>query len=776
MDLTPKYTTLTAEEEIVIPANFQDNSGQLVGGFSATPAELTQGKIKLQGIAERFLIGDATLPLTGTGVFIGWDGETTKNYDFRVGDPSANYIHWDGSLATLTIVGSITATSGSVGGWSVSSTAIYFNGATDALSAGMAPADYPFYAGKKYVDRATAPFRVNTAGDLFASSATITGSITTGFGSTINGTYIDSLDVSKLNAGTITSKSITLAVAGGTGDVKIQAGKTDFTNTESGFILGIDDSDSDKAKFYLGDTNNYINWDGSSLTVLGNINLGGTNITVSAVADIQTALNDVFTAGGGTVYLQAGTYLLTADITIPSGVTLQGINRDTVIIDCNSSYAVKMVGSDNYSTGDVTIADGSSTVTGTSTVWTAGMIGRYIYLYGYWYEITGRTSNTEITIGVPYDGPNLTNSVYMIANPNFHSIVRKITVQNATGAGVISTYSSEPIFDDIQIFNCGTGLDLDYIYAPNMYGSFDSNGVALNMNYCDSFKIDYCAFVNSTVGAGIIMTNCNSSTVFDTGISGNTGNGITLTGCTNITFLSVNSNTNGANGIELVSGNSDLEFISMNADSNVGDGYKLTATTDNITIIGSSITNNGAYGINNAAATNDRCIFSSNVITGNVTASGIDSGTSTIIRGNYGWDDNGTNALLDLVIFSASDNLKFSADTLRIGNSDTYELKKQITVRQGGTVRIKFDLKQSNSGSSAFARIYINEIAVGTEQQSSGATYTTFSQDINIKAFDRIQLYAKDTSGSGSDLYQVKNFRIYYDRAVTTVAGVVDTD
>jgi len=67
------------------------------------------------------------------------------------------------------------------------------------------------------------------------------------FGST--GTYIANLSVEHLTAGSIRSKTVTLAVTAGTGDCYFNAGKTDFTNTQSGFILGIDDSDSDKAKF-----------------------------------------------------------------------------------------------------------------------------------------------------------------------------------------------------------------------------------------------------------------------------------------------------------------------------------------------------------------------------------------------------------------------------------------------------------------------------------------------------------------------------------------------
>ena len=54
----------------------------------------------------------------------------------------------------------------------------------------------------------------------------------------------------------------TLTLTGSSGDIYINAGKTDFDNLENGFILGLDYSDSDKAKFFLGNSTKYLNWDG----------------------------------------------------------------------------------------------------------------------------------------------------------------------------------------------------------------------------------------------------------------------------------------------------------------------------------------------------------------------------------------------------------------------------------------------------------------------------------------------------------------------------------
>ncbi len=56
----------------------------------------------------------------------------------------------------------------SIGNWGFDTDKIWRDGDTDAESAGMSPIDYPFYAGKKFADRATAPFRVSLDGSVVA--------------------------------------------------------------------------------------------------------------------------------------------------------------------------------------------------------------------------------------------------------------------------------------------------------------------------------------------------------------------------------------------------------------------------------------------------------------------------------------------------------------------------------------------------------------------------------------------------------------------------------
>jgi hypothetical protein len=87
------------------------------------------------------------------------------------------------------ISGTIKATDGEIGGWSINATYL----AKDVASgSGLAPDDYPFYAGSTYANRATAPIRVGTDGTIVAEKfiATGTGNIFTG------SAFLDGLTVS----------------------------------------------------------------------------------------------------------------------------------------------------------------------------------------------------------------------------------------------------------------------------------------------------------------------------------------------------------------------------------------------------------------------------------------------------------------------------------------------------------------------------------------------------------------------------------------------------
>jgi len=122
--------------------------------------------------------------------------------------------------------------------------------------------------------------------------------------------------------------------------------------------------------------------------------------------------------------------------------------------------------------------------------------------------------------------------------------------------------------------------------------------------------------------------------------------------------------------------------------------------------------------------------------------------------------------------YIASDNaLGVSSAAEETDDSETYVLEKQVRVFRPGIVRVKFDLKSGVANNNVFGRIYINNIAVGTERSQQSASYTTYSEDVYVSSGDRIQLYVKQ---GGSETVYTRNFIIYADLILTDVLGLSD--
>lgn len=101
------------------------------------------------------------------GMWVGYSGGT---YKLNLGN-STYSVKWDGSA--LNITGNITATTGTIGGWTIGATDL----TSDAGATGMASSGgYRIWVGD--ATPANAEFRVSSAGALTATSATITGDIT----------------------------------------------------------------------------------------------------------------------------------------------------------------------------------------------------------------------------------------------------------------------------------------------------------------------------------------------------------------------------------------------------------------------------------------------------------------------------------------------------------------------------------------------------------------------------------------------------------------------
>jgi len=107
--------------------------------------------------------GDYVLQVETTGANVG--DVTLGDYD------NSHGAKWDQSEMAFTIKGVIEASSGSIGGFTIGATSL--TGGSGATGVGLAPGSYPFYAGSETPN--VAPFRVSNAGAVTASSGTIGG-------------------------------------------------------------------------------------------------------------------------------------------------------------------------------------------------------------------------------------------------------------------------------------------------------------------------------------------------------------------------------------------------------------------------------------------------------------------------------------------------------------------------------------------------------------------------------------------------------------------------
>ena len=159
--------------------NYGDNDGMMMNLDDATMViKATDGLVISSGGGIEIqapnsiggtIRGGQTAYDTGTGWWIGLDGVTPKA---SFGDSAGEKLLISGGNVTMT--GTITATAGAIGGWTIGSTYIRDTAGVVGMSSAVTGGDdIRFWAG--HATMASAPFRVTEAGVLTATSGTIGG-------------------------------------------------------------------------------------------------------------------------------------------------------------------------------------------------------------------------------------------------------------------------------------------------------------------------------------------------------------------------------------------------------------------------------------------------------------------------------------------------------------------------------------------------------------------------------------------------------------------------
>lgn len=300
--------------------------------------------------------------------------------DFRIGD-ATNYVLWDDSANSLNVVGAITATTGTIGGFSIGANSL--TAGTAGNSVGLNTTGYPFYAGN--ATPASAPFRVTSAGAVTATSGSIGGwtlgasSLTSGTGTSAvalsTGPYSfyagdatpESAPFSVTNSGIIKASSGTIGgwtissseISSGTGSTKvgldasgkkIYVGSGAWSDPATGFYVDSDGRFSlkDRLIFDPGDSQSF-----GTLTVIGRIR-GAIENTLIVPTDSNT-----FTVSQVVI---SGTTTKTAVLTTTASHTF--IVGDTVVVSSLTGNAAAANGAWQITAKDsttFTITIGTST-------------------------------------------------------------------------------------------------------------------------------------------------------------------------------------------------------------------------------------------------------------------------------------------------------------------------------------------------------------------------------------------------------------------------------
>lgn len=169
------------------------------------------------------------------------------------------------------------------------------------------------------------------------------------------------------------------------------------------------------------------------------------------------------------------------------------------------------------------------------------------------------------------------------------------------------------------------------------------------------------------------------------------------------------------------------------------------------------------------------------ITSGNVHINGVD----------YRFPDNDGTASSTVLLTDGSGNLSFgfiplvtvSGTTYIVGRANTekitsglttgYEVVKAIQVHYDGTIDTTYDMGKNSGAGSVYGRIYVNGVAVGTENLKGGTTYSSYTDaGITVNAGDVVQLQAKNTDNSSEGKY--RNFQIKIDALIATTTLITN--
>lgn len=337
-------------------------------------------------------------------------------------------------------------------------------------------------------------------------------------------------------------------------------------------------------------------------------------VSTSGAAGTYPLLSTAISAGKTKIFIQSGTYNETSQVVLPTGVKITGQQASNTIITATglSSPLLFYDGSGGIaqSAGTISISNGTSSVTGSGTTFTALSPGNFILIAGIFYTIGNVTSNTALTITELYRGRSLVGSPYVAYGMTQGPRIEEVSLVN------ISSSSS--------------GLSIKGVsrcLLRNMTVQGFNNNILISQ--ATSVQLEL-TLARSGLGSGITFTDVYNSAIKTVGCANNAVNGLLMNGSTfNIICSQLISNNNGSHGVLVSSATNVVNIIDSIVENNAADGINTSSTTSNINVVSCSVYKN-AVGINCGGTAN---AYTCNVVTYN-TSHGIVCGGNDLVSAN----------------------------------------------------------------------------------------------------------------------------------------------
>jgi len=254
--------------------------------------------------------------------------------------------------------------------------------------------------------------------------------------------------------------------------------------------------------------------------------------------NVFDALNEAKRAGGGSIYLKNGEYILPDDLVLESNIYLIGEDKRNTIINLNGDNAIKVLGDTSYRAGTIAVT-ADATVTGTGTLWASNLAaGDYIVFSGNYYEVLTVTDDTHLELVSTYLGSAASGLTYYAGTFKTNVIMENFTVKGQDVA-----VASQAIY----LQGC-LGIVVKNIIMNENDATYTTS---LSLTYVFNSVFSDLDIINSGLdGIDIVASDYNQFSNINT--NGNNQNGILLYGANHNVFNNINSNDNNYTGISIL--------------------------------------------------------------------------------------------------------------------------------------------------------------------------------------------------------------------------------